>query len=170
MAPQRQLLVVVEIGRRPLAMAQRVGPQVTMGLAPGSVPLLRTDGLQDYTTARLPHLGQWVRPARRQAKGARPTPRWMPLPALLYAPVVKAYRRRRLVGGKPRGVCGTRLGIAQALARGGWTINTAFVERLNLAIRPRVAAVGRRVHPRCQGADGWRQQLGLFPRFKGLWP
>jgi hypothetical protein len=35
-----------------------------------------------------------------------------------------------------------------------WKINTAFVERLNLDIRQRVAAVGRRVNTLCQGKDG----------------
>ena len=83
MDPQRQRLVVVAIGSRPLALAQRVVQQVPMVLAPGSVPRLLTAGLKDYTTARLPHVGPWVRPARRQAKGALPTPRWMPLPELL---------------------------------------------------------------------------------------
>ena len=57
-----------------------------------------------------------------------PKPRWMPLPVLLYAQVVKSYRRRRLVGVKHRVVFGTRLAIEQVLARWGWTINTAFVE------------------------------------------
>src|SRR4029434_8120974 len=44
----------------------------------------------------------------------------------------------------------------------GRKINTAFVERLNLDIRQRVAAVGRRVNTLCQGADGVRQQLGVY--------
>jgi len=52
----------------------------------------------------------------------------MPLPALLYAQVVKSYRRRRIVGVNHRVVFGTRLAIEEVLARCGWTINTAFVE------------------------------------------
>jgi hypothetical protein len=52
----------------------------------------------------------------------------MPLPELLYAQVVKAYRRRRIVGVTHRVVFGTRLAIEQVLARCGWTINTALVE------------------------------------------
>ena len=84
----------------------------------------------------------------------------MPLPALRYAQVVKSYRRRRLVGVTHRVVFGTRLAIEQVLAACGWTINTAFIERLNLDIRQRVAAVGRRVqHPvprrrELAGSDG----------------
>jgi hypothetical protein len=39
------------------------------------------------------------------------------------------------------------------------------VERLNLDIRQRVAAVGRRVNTLCQGEDGLRQQLVLFQTY-----
>jgi hypothetical protein len=36
------------------------------------------------------------------------------------------------------------------------------VERLNLSLRQRVAAMGRRSATPCQREDGWRQQLMLF--------
>ena len=160
--PTSTLLVVVDVGPRTLAMAQRVVHQVTRVLAPGGVPLCLTDGLKDYATALLTHCGSWMHPARRQDKGPRPKPRWMPLPALLYAQVVKSYRRRRIVGVTHRVVFGSRLAIEQMLARWGWTINTAFVARLNLDIRQRVAAIGRRVNTLCQGEAGLREQLILF--------
>jgi hypothetical protein len=86
----------------------------------------------------------------------------MPLPELLYAQVVKSYRRRRLVGVTHRVVFGARLAIEQMLARCGWTINTAFVERLNLDIYQCVAAIGRRVNTLCQGEAGLQDQLALF--------
>jgi IS1 family transposase len=164
MAPQSKLLVVVDIGSRTLAMAQRVVHQVTEVWAPGCVPLFLTDGLKDYATALLTHCGHWRQPERRQDKGPMPKPRWMPLPALLYAQVVKSYRRRRLVGVKHRVVFGTQLAIEQVLATCGWTINTSFVERLNLDIRQRVAAIGRRVNTLCQGEAGLRDQLALLER------
>src|SRR2546423_9398669 len=94
-----------------------------------------------------------------------PNPRWMPLPELFYAHVVKSYRRRRLVGVTHRVVFGTGLAIEQVLARCGWTIKPAFVERLNLDIRQRVAAIGRRVNTLCQGAEGLRDQLVLFQTY-----
>jgi len=162
MDPTSKLLVVVDIGSRTLAMTQRVGHQVVQVLAPGCVPLFLTDGFKEYTTALLTHFGQWMHPERRQDKGPRPKPRWMPLPGLLYAQVVKSYRRRRIVGVTHRVVFGTRLAIEQTLARWGWTINTAFVERLNLDLRQRVAAIGRRVNTLCQGEAGLRDQLILF--------
>jgi IS1 family transposase len=162
MDPTSKLLVVVDVGSRTLAVAQRVVHQVTQVLAPDCVPLFLTDGLKDYATALLTHFGSWMHPERRQAKGPMPKPRWMPLPELLYAQVVKSYRRRRIVGVKHRVVFGTRLAIEQVLARCGWTINTAFVERLNLDIRQRVAAIGRRVNTLCQGEAGLQHQLVLF--------
>jgi hypothetical protein len=86
----------------------------------------------------------------------------MPLPPLLYAQVVKSYRRRRIVGVKYRVVFGTMERVQQVLSACGCKINTAFVERLNLDIRQRVAAVGRRVNTLCQGEDGVRQQLVVY--------
>jgi len=162
MDPKSKLLVVVDVGTRTLALAQRVVHQLVEVLAPGCVPLLLTDGLKDYGTALLTHVGSWMQPERRQDKGPIPKPRWMPLPGLLYAQVVQSYRRRRIVGVKHQVVFGTRLAIEEVLARCGWTINTAFVERLNLDIRQRVAAIGRRVNTLCQGEAGLRHQLALF--------
>jgi hypothetical protein len=84
---------------------------------------------------------------------------------LRYAQVVKAYRRLRLVRVKHRIVFGSGERVREVLAACGWHINTAFVERLNLDIRQRVAAVGRRVNTLCQGEDGLRQQLVVFQTY-----
>jgi hypothetical protein len=84
---------------------------------------------------------------------------------VLYAQVVKSYRRRRIVGVKHHVVFGSRRAIELRLARWGWTINTAFVERLNLDLRQRVAAIGRRVNTLCQGEAGLRDQLALFQTY-----
>jgi IS1 family transposase len=162
MDPTSKLLVVVEVGSRTLAMAQRVVHQVTAMLAPGCVPLFLTDGFKEYKTAILAHFGSWMHPERRRDTGPRPQPRWMPLPELLYAQIVKSYRRRHIVGVQHRVVFGTRLAIEPVLAACGWSMNTAFVERLNLDLRQRVAAIGRRVNTLCQGEAGLRDQLVLF--------
>ena len=91
-----------------------------------------------------------------------PKPRWLPLPQLHYAQVIKQTCRRRLVAVSSRVVFGTLAGIKQVLAATGWQINTAFIERLNLSIRQHVAAVGRRVTTLCKGEVGLRQQLALY--------
>src|SRR5207244_764017 len=140
----------------------RVVHQVVQVLAHGCAPLFLTDGLKEYMTALLTHYGQWVQQPRRQATGPAPKPRWMPLPQLLYAQVVKTVRRRRLVDVKHRVVFGALEAVNHVLPLRGWHINTAFVERLNLTIRQPVAAVGRRVSTLCTGEDGLLQQVTVF--------
>jgi hypothetical protein len=78
--PVSKLLLAIDVGAHTLAMAQRFVHQVARVLAPGCVPVFLTDGFKEYTTALLAHFGHWVQPERRQAKGPRPKPRWMPLP------------------------------------------------------------------------------------------
>src|SRR5215510_13171957 len=97
MDPESKLLLAFDVGERTLAMAQRFVHQVTRVLAPDCAPLFLTDGFREYMTALLTHFGHWLQPERRQAHGPASKPRWMPLPQLLYAQVVKTVRRRRLV-------------------------------------------------------------------------
>src|SRR5215471_20085017 len=97
MDPESKLVLAIDVGERTLALAQRVVHQVAQILAPDCAPLFLTDGFGASMTALLTHSGHWVQPARRQATEPSPKPRWMPLPELLYAQVVKTVRRRRLV-------------------------------------------------------------------------
>jgi IS1 family transposase len=162
MDPESKLLLAIDVGDRTLAMAQRVVHHVAQVLAPACAPLFLTDGFREYLTALLTHFGHWVQPARRQVIGPTPKPRWMPQPGLLYAQVVKTVRRRRLVAVKRHVVFGTKAAVDQVLAACGWQINTAFVERLNLSLRQRVAAIGRRSATLCKSENGLGQQLVLF--------
>ena len=162
MDPEKKLLLAIDVGNRTLVMAQRVVHQVAQVLAPDCAPLFLTDGFREYLTALLTHYGHWVQPERRQAQGPAPKPRWMPLPQLLYAQVVKTVRRRRLVRVRHRVVFGTLETVNAVLAPLGCQINTAFIERLNLSMRQHVAAVGRRVTTLCKDEDGLRQQLALY--------
>ena len=160
--PESKLLLSAQVGERTLAMAQAVLHQIAQLLAPGCVPLFVSDGYPHSLTAIVTHFGHWVQPPRRQPRGPSPKPRWMPLPALLYAQVVKTMRRRRLVEVRRHVVFGTKAAVDHVLAACGWQINTAFVERLNLSLRQRVAAIGRRSATPCKSEDGLRQQLALF--------
>jgi IS1 family transposase len=162
---ESKLLLAIEVGPRTLAMAQRVGHQVVQRLASTCVPLWLSDGFKGYLPAILGHCGVWHQPERKRAQGPAPKPRWMPQPGLLYAQVIKQYRRKRMIGVRPNVVFGTLGAIEQVLAGCGWTINTAFVERLNLDIRQRVAAVGRRVNTLCQGKASLLDQLVLFQTY-----
>jgi len=160
--PVTKVLLTLDVGERTLAMAQGVVHQVVQVLAPGCVPLFLTDGFTEYATALLTHYGQWVHLPRQRAQGPAPKPRWMPLPQLLYAQVIKTVRRRRLVQVRHRVVFGTLEAMQRVLAACGWQINTAFIERVNLSIRQHVAALGRRVTTLCKHEDGLRQQLALY--------
>jgi IS1 family transposase/transposase-like protein len=160
--PVTKLLLAIEGGARTLAMAQCLVHQVVQVLAPACVPLFLTDGFKEYLRAVLTHYGHWVQRPRGWATGRLPQPRWLPLPQLQYAQVVKQTRRRRLVAVSARVVFGTLAGIKQILAAHGWQITTAFVERVNLTLRQHVAAVGRRVTTLCKGEVGLRQQLALY--------
>jgi hypothetical protein len=71
-------------------------------------------------------------------------------------------RRRRLVRGSSRVVCGTLKAVQQVLSACDWQSNTAFVARLKLSLRQRVAAMGRRSATPCKSEDGLGQQLALF--------
>jgi IS1 family transposase len=160
--PETKLLLCVRVGERTLAMAQAVLHQIAGLLAPGCVPLFLSDGYAHYLTAIVTHFGCWVQPLRKQAAGPVPKPRWMPLPGLLYAQVVKTMRRRRIVEVKHRVVFGTKAAVDQVLSACGWQINTAMVERLNLSLRQRVAAIRRRSATSCKSEDGLGQLLALF--------
>jgi IS1 family transposase len=160
--PESKLLLTIDVGERTLTMAQRVVHQVAQVVAPDCAPLFLTDGFREYMTALLTHYGQWVQPERRQAKGPALKPRWMPLSSLLYAQVVKSYRRRRMMRITHHVVFGTLEAVHKVLTAHGWRINTAFIERVNLTIRQHVAAVGRRVITLCKGEEGLRQQLALY--------
>jgi IS1 family transposase len=152
--PITKLLLTIDVGDRTLALAQCVVHQIVQVLAPDCVPLFMTDGFKEYTTALLTHYGHWVQPPRQQAQGPVPKPRWMPLPHLLYAQVVKSYRRRRVVRVRHRVVFGTLAGVNWVPEPLGWQINTAFIERTNLSIRQHVAAIGRRVMTLCKCEEG----------------
>jgi hypothetical protein len=93
-----KVLLAIEVGQRTVEMAQRVVHRVASMLAPGCVPTCFSDGFQGYLPALVGHFGMWMQPERLQDKGARRKPRWMLLPGLLYAQVVKQYRCKRVGG------------------------------------------------------------------------
>jgi IS1 family transposase len=163
--PESKLLLSAQVGERTLAMAQAVLHHIAQLLAPGCVPLFLSDGNPHYLPAIIAHFGYWVQPPRRQARGPAPKPRWMPLPELLYAQVIKTMRRRRIVEVKRHVVVGTKAAVDQVLAACGWLINTSFVERLNLSLRQRVVAIRRRSASPCKSGDGLSHQLVLFQSY-----
>src|SRR5262245_28090406 len=125
--PVTKLLLATEGGERTLALAQRVVHQVVQVLAPDCVPLFLTEGFKEYLRAVLTHYGHWIQQPRCWATGRLPKPRWMPLPQLQYAQVVKQNRRRRLVAVSAREVFGTVGGVEQVLEGDGRQRREAFM-------------------------------------------
>jgi IS1 family transposase len=160
--PESKLMLSARVGDRGQAMAQASLHEIVQLLAPGCVPLFLSDGNPSYLPAIVRHFGHWVQPLRRHTKGSAPKPRWMPRPDLLYAQVVKRTRRRRIVEVIHRVVVGTQAEVDAVLAPCGWQINTAIVERLNLSLRQRVAAIRRRSATSCKSEGGLAQPLILF--------
>lgn len=160
--PESKLMLSAQSGDRSPAMAQAVLHQIAQLLAPGCAPLFLSDGNPSYLPAIVRHFGHWVQLPRRHAKGSAPKPRWMPLPGLLYAQVIKKMRRRRIVEIKRRVIIETQVAVEQVLKACGWVINTSFVERLNLSLRQRVAPIRRRSATSCKGEAGLDSQLTLF--------
>ena len=160
--PESKLMLSARVGERSQTMAQAILHQIAELLAPGCIPLFLSDGNPSYLTAIVRHFGRWIQPPRRHSKGSAPKPRWMPLPGLLYAQVVKKMRRRRIIEVKRHVVIGTQAAVDEVLRFCGWVINTAFVERLNLSLRQRVAPIRRRSAASCKDEAGLDDQLTLF--------
>ena len=162
MDPVCKLILTVDVGDRTLAMAQRLVIRSrrcwrrTVPRCFSPMDFGSTSPRSSRTTA------SGCNPSAARTTGPQPKPRWMPQPRLLYAQVVKSYRRRRIVGVKHRVIFGAAETIESILAKRGWKINTSFVERLNLDFRQHVAAIGRRVNTLCKHEAGLRQQLALF--------
>lgn len=161
-APTKLWLATI-VGDRSQACAQLLIHAIVALLAPGCIPLFISDQWSAYGAALLTHFGQWVETQRQHMRGRSPKPRWLPIPELLYAQVVKQREHGRVVSVTKRAIFGCPEAIEKALQASGISqvINTAFIERLNLTIREHVAALGRKVQDLAKSISGLRNQLSL---------
>jgi IS1 family transposase/transposase-like protein len=159
--PVSKLLVATIVGDRSLVSAQRLIHAVVLTLAPGVVPLFLSDQLVHYATALLTHFGHWVTVPRRAARGPQPKPRWEPLPELNYAQVVKHRVKGRVIAVTTRVIFGSAQAIRASLKSMGHTINTAFIERVNLTLRSHLPALARKTLSFAKSQEGLRQQVSL---------
>jgi IS1 family transposase len=139
-APEAKIIPALQLGPRTLDLAHTRVHAVCLTLAPGCVPVCTSDGLKLYFYALTAHFGQWI------TDPATGRPKWHVALELLYAQVIKAYRRRKLAKVHRQMQLGQREDLQAALQRLGFTgsINTAFIERLNLTPRHGLAALTRR--------------------------
>lgn len=164
MDPVSKLLLACVVGDRSQACAQLLIHAIAGLLAPGCMPLFVSDQWAAYGQALLTHFGHWVEVPRRYARGRKPKPRWLPLPQLQYAQVVKERVKGRVVRVTHRVVYGTWEQVTALIQHSGvgQVINTAFIERLNLSIRQHVAALGRKVIAVAKSEAGLKDQLMLW--------
>jgi hypothetical protein len=103
-------------------------------------PIFTSDGLDLYFYAITAHFGQWITDVTTGKT------RWQVALDLLYGQVNKSYRRRRLARVERRMRLGDLAHLRDRLKALGFsgTLNTAFVERINLTLRHALAALSRR--------------------------
>ena len=161
--PESKLWLAYVIGDRSQALAQRLVHAVVEILTSDCIPLFISDQWSAYQTALLTHFGHWVQIPRRGNYGRHPKPRWLPLPQLQYAQVVKKRHKGRVISVTHRLVYGSLEIVERIMAQSiGNVINTAFMERLNLSIRQHVSALGRKVLAIAKGEVGLDDFLALY--------
>ncbi len=164
--PESKLMLGYVIGDRSQACAQWLIHAIVTLLAPGCIPVFFSDGWSAYGTALLTHFGHWVKTPRRHKRGATPKPRWLPLPELQYAQVVKKREKGRVVSVSHKVIYGSMEVIKSMLESSvGKVINTAFIERLNLTLRQHVPALGRKTVGLAKGKPGLSRQLTLVQAY-----
>ena len=146
--PLTKLIPVLHLGARTQQAAHAVVHDLRHHLAPGCLPVFTSDGLNLYFYALTAHFGTWLRAVGRRTR------QWQVRPGLLYGQVKKTYRRRKVVRVTQVMRCGTIEDLRAALRQLGLggRLNTAFVERVNLAIRQSVAGLARRTWATAQAA------------------
>lgn len=109
-------------------------------LDPDCVPAITTDGFRPYFSSITAHFGRWFRP-----KHARQD-QWQVDERLHYGQLVKRQEHRKLVYTITRMRWGKRSDLYDVLEKQGFkrTLQTAFVERINLTIRQGVSLLTRR--------------------------
>ncbi len=135
-----KLIPAFALGARTQAFAHQLVHEAAQRLAPGCVPVFSSDGLAFYFYALTAHFGTWVQKADERRRT------WTVDLRLLYAQVIKKYRRKRIAEVHHRVHLGTPETYREAVCAAGFTgqIQTAFIERLNLTIRRSIAGLARR--------------------------
>jgi IS1 family transposase len=153
--PRTKIVPVLQLGARTQASAHAVVHALHQQLAPGCLPVFTSDGLNLYFYALTAHFGQWVIVPGRRAR------QWQVAAGLIYGQLKKTYRRRKLVRVTRLMRCGSYQALRTTLQDVGLsgTLNTAFVERVNLTLRHSVAGLARRTWATAQTAPQLVAQL-----------
>jgi hypothetical protein len=139
-AAKSKLILAVHIGGRSIADASQLLHQVRERLAPDSLPVFTSDGLNQYFYALTAHFGYWHKPPRARKY------HWAPDEGLQYAQLRKVrsgYKVRFLYSLIRLGARQVMRAMLRALELTG-KVQTAFVERANLTLRELIAPLSRR--------------------------
>jgi len=138
--PISKALPALHLGGRKAEDSYALVHELKLRLAPDCVPAVTTDGLRAYFSGLTAHFGRWFRP-----EGAR-TDHWEVDERLTYGQLVKR-RVKHQVNWTVRRMCwGERQNLFAILEANGFspTIQTAFIERVNLTIRQGVSLLTRK--------------------------
>ena len=137
--PATKLIPALQLGPRTQLMAYALLHAVTLVLAPGCLPVFTSDGLDLYFYAITAHFGQWVTDV---ASGETPLASRARLAVRSSQEVLSPPTR----SGRASHAPGDQARLTDRLKSLGFsgTLNTAFVERINLTLRHALAALSRR--------------------------
>jgi len=139
-AAKSKVLLSLQVGPRKQWVAHALVHSVFGIMAPGYVPLYTSDGLAMYFYALTAHYGSY-----QEMEGKR-KPHWVVSELLQYAQMKKHRVWRKLKRIEIRVLCGEREAIKERLLSMGLraTVQTSFVERVNLTLRQSIAGLARR--------------------------
>jgi transposase-like protein/IS1 family transposase len=159
-APVLRLVLAFVIGKRTQDSANLLLDRV-VHVMDNNIPFFTSDQLPEYRTALLHTYGTWYQPQRQGKRGRYPELQWMPLPGLLYAQVVKKYKKGRVVEVGSKVVFGNSDAVAARLAASpvSNTINTSFIERDNMTQRQSNRRLTRRTNGFSKDITWFEKQL-----------
>ena len=142
--PVHKLIPAMVIGERTEDEAKSLLYMLKERLAEGVLPLFTSDALAHYAQAILQVFGKWIQPKRKGKRGRFPKPRPVEQEGLHYATVHKERENGHVVSVTTRVVYGKLKTVRTRLEALGQTINTSYVERMNLTLRHLVSRLHRK--------------------------
>ncbi|EFK07105.1 conserved domain protein [delta proteobacterium NaphS2] len=167
--PVHKLVLAHVIGKRTEPHAVALLEKVR-GITADMPSLFTSDQLDQYTGALLKVYGKTVLPPRRTGPGRPPNPKLVPPEGLLYAQVVKQYKRNRLIGITRKVIFGDSEKLKAILedSIASNTINTSFVERNNGTVRHMDARCSRKTYRFSKNSKNHKRQLELSVAYYNL--
>lgn len=142
--PVHKMISAVVIGERTEEEAKSLLRILKDRLAEGVLPLFTSDSLAHYMQAILQVFGKWIQPKRKGKRGPLPKSRPVAQEGLHYATVHKEREKGRVISVTTRVVYGKMKKVLARLEALGQTINTSYVERVNLTLRLLVSRLHRK--------------------------